>query len=774
MSRFFIPIHAYKFRYGASDGCCTNPLQYIHQQMITKEFLSAEEKARSVRGLPPFFPSNGKITFSEAVVPFLFSSWISGAVIGALTGGIITFSKCWMYNRRLTNSLLKSPLKVSPSLPKLPVSAMFHESFRKGTEIGVKCGNFTMVASVLARTMGLMLGKMIRGVISGTMSSSIMRKQRSTIEISETSSSDQSAELPAKVIVTEVKPEQQKSSAPVGKIIGAIAGIIAAITCWCIPMDPDNKEVQYCAGCVLLIAIFWMFEVLPLAVTAFLPLVLFPVFSLQEAKTVAGNYMKDTSFVFLGGFVMALAMQRWNLHTRLSLKVVVATGGRPKLLLFGMMAITWFLSMWISNTATVMAMMPNVLAISDSLEKSLGKDKVRKFSLGMLLGVAYSASIGGVVMAMMPNVLAISDSLEKSLGKDKVRKFSLGMLLGVAYSASIGGVGTLIGTPPNLFFRNILAETYIDTDTGKGVSVSFSEWFFFAFPTALVLFLIVYVLFIFAFVPGKKNPMNIDMSDLKNKLALMGKASFEEKMVGVSFIILAFLWMFRKDLDFGSFKIPGWSSIYPDDKNFISDGTVAMFVSIMMFVIPAKNPDPETGDKTHIMEWKEMKKVPWDILFLFGGGFAISDCFSSSGLNVFIGDKFSGLDGVSPGVIIFVSIFVITFLTEVTSNTATSTVFLPVFAALANTLNQDPRAFMIPVAVACSFAFALPVATPCNLIVFGSKKITMGDMAKTGIVINFIAIALSTVLCIYYLPRIFGFTLGDPAPSNWSYVEASE
>eukprot|EP00764_Aduncisulcus_paluster_P003214 gnl/Carplike_NY0171/1489_a2024_1173.p1 GENE.gnl/Carplike_NY0171/1489_a2024_1173~~gnl/Carplike_NY0171/1489_a2024_1173.p1 ORF type:complete len:582 (+),score=164.54 gnl/Carplike_NY0171/1489_a2024_1173:75-1748(+) len=557
-----------------------------------------------------------------------------------------------------------------------------------------------------------------------------MRKQRSTIEISETSSSDQSAELPAKVIVTEVKPEQQKSSAPVGKIIGAIAGIIAAITCWCIPMDPDNKEVQYCAGCVLLIAIFWMFEVLPLAVTAFLPLVLFPVFSLQEAKTVAGNYMKDTSFVFLGGFVMALAMQRWNLHTRLSLKVVVATGGRPKLLLFGMMAITWFLSMWISNTATV--------------------------------------------MAMMPNVLAISDSLEKSLGKDKVRKFSLGMLLGVAYSASIGGVGTLIGTPPNLFFRNILAETYIDTDTGKGVSVSFSEWFFFAFPTALVLFLIVYVLFIFAFVPGKKNPMNIDMSDLKNKLALMGKASFEEKMVGVSFIILAFLWMFRKDLDFGSFKIPGWSSIYPDDKNFISDGTVAMFVSIMMFVIPAKNPDPETGDKTHIMEWKEMKKVPWDILFLFGGGFAISDCFSSSGLNVFIGDKFSGLDGVSPGVIIFVSIFVITFLTEVTSNTATSTVFLPVFAALANTLNQDPRAFMIPVAVACSFAFALPVATPCNLIVFGSKKITMGDMAKTGIVINFIAIALSTVLCIYYLPRIFGFTLGDPAPSNWSYVEASE
>ncbi|GKT36883.1 Solute carrier family 13 like protein, partial [Aduncisulcus paluster] len=216
---------------------------------------------------------------------------------------------------------------------------------------------------------------------------------------------------------------------PTSKIVGLVIALVSAIICWSIPMDKEKPTIQYCAGCVLLIAFMWIFEVLPLAITSFFPLILFPLFGIQKGSEVASNYMKSTIFTFLGGFIMALAMQRWNLHTRIALRIVVMTKGKPGLLLFGMMAVTWFLSMWISNTATV--------------------------------------------MSMMPNVLAIANELESSLGKDRTHKFTLAMLIGVAFSASIGGIGTLIGTPPNLALDAFLKQTFQNV----GETFSFSTWF---------------------------------------------------------------------------------------------------------------------------------------------------------------------------------------------------------------------------------------------------------------------------------------------------------
>ncbi|GKT17966.1 sodium-dependent high-affinity dicarboxylate transporter, putative [Aduncisulcus paluster] len=422
---------------------------------------------------------------------------------------------------------------------------------------------------------------------------------------------------------------------------------------------------------------------------------------------------------------MALAMQRWNLHTRIALRIVVMTKGKPGLLLFGMMAVTWFLSMWISNTATV--------------------------------------------MSMMPNVLAIANELESSLGKDRTHKFTLAMLIGVAFSASIGGIGTLIGTPPNLALDAFLKQTFQNV----GETFSFSTWFFFAFPLALVLFVILFLLFLILFVPSKRNPLHIDLSDLKKKYQDLGKISYEEIVVAICFVVLAILWMFRGDLKFGdNFKIPGWSNIFPESK-FIDDGTVAMIVSCLLYMIPAKNPCPVKGSKTFIMDWATTKKIPWDIVFLFGGGYALSAAFDESGLSDYIGSAFSSLSNMSMPLLIFIVVFVISLLTEVTSNTATSNVFIPIFLALSKSLDKHPLILSIPVTISCSFAFSLPVATPCNLIVFSSKKITTKDMFGIGVIVHMISVVVGTLLSIWYAPAIFGYSIDDPVPSNWIIPDSS-
>ncbi len=438
----------------------------------------------------------------------------------------------------------------------------------------------------------------------------------------------------------------------------------------------------------MLMAIWWITEAIPLAITSLLPVALFPAFGVLNGKTVSSQYFNWVIFLFIGGFIVALAMQRWNLHKRIALGILRVFGMRPAGMLLGFMVATWFLSMWISNTATA--------------------------------------------MMMAPIALAIIINLEESIGKSKVHKYSVGVFLGVAYSASIGGIATLVGTPPNMSFARILTVIF-----PHAPEISFAEWFFFAFPASLVFLLITWGYLYFTFRPDKKD-FELKTNSFQKQYKELGPITFEEVAVLIVFVSLAVLWIFRKSIDIGDFHIPGWSLIFPNPK-YINDGTVAIFMAIILFLIPSK---AEPGKK--IMDWETAAKLPWNIVLLFGGGFALAKGFKESGLAMWMGGQLDGISSFSPLAIVAAICLLATFLTELTSNTATAEMLLPALGSLAVAIKVNPLLLMIPGTLACSMAFMLPVATPPNAIIFGTQRVKIWEMAKAGFMLNLIGVVIVT------------------------------
>lgn len=471
-------------------------------------------------------------------------------------------------------------------------------------------------------------------------------------------------------------------------------------------LEPGRPEVTYTLGIAALMAVWWITEVVPLAVTSLLPVVLFPLFGVMDGKDVSATYFNHVIFLFIGGFIMALAMQKWNLHRRIALKILMLTGISPGRILMGFMLATAFLSMWISNTATS--------------------------------------------MMMVPILISIINKLEEIIGKRELKRYSIGLLLGVAYSASIGGIATLVGTPPNLSFARIFQIMF-----PAAPEISFSGWFMFAFPVSLSLLVIVWTYLFFLFRPARNNWSNTSISDFRQQYKELGPVQFEEKSVFALFILLAFLWMSRSDIILGNFVIPGWSSLFPYP-DFFNDGTVAILVALALFIIPSRN---RKNDR--LMDWKSAKGIPWNIVLLFGGGFALASGFKESGLSVWFGHQLSFAGAYHPFIVILVICFMMTFLTELTSNTATTEMLLPILAGLAVSVETNPLLLMLPATLSGSMAFMLPVATPPNAIIFGTGKLQVMDMARNGLILNLLGVILIALATWFLATWVFQISPGE-------------
>lgn len=474
------------------------------------------------------------------------------------------------------------------------------------------------------------------------------------------------------------------------RMIALVAGpVIAGSLVAFGDLEPGRPAVTRAAAVALLMAVWWVTEAVPLAVTALLPVVLFPLLGVMDGKEVSPLYFNHVIFLFLGGFMVALAMQRWGLHRRIALRILLASGTNPRGILLAFMAATAFLSMWISNSATTMMMVPIALAITSQLERSL----------------------------------------PESMG----RRYTVGVLLGVAYGASIGGIATLVGTPPNLSFTRIFSITFPDAP-----EVSFTSWFLFALPVSAVFLGLAWVYLSFVFCP-RRTSVRIDADTFRHQYRELGPITYPERCVFAVFVALVVLWLFRADLEAGLFTIPGWSRLFSSPE-FLNDGTVAVAMAVVLFLLPSRQ---AKGDR--VLDWATAKRLPWGLVLLFGGGFALASGFKESGLSLWIGSQLAGCESLDPLLLVLIVCAVLTFLTELTSNTATAEMLLPVLAAMAVTLKIHPLLLMVPATMACSCAFMLPVATPPNAITFGSERITIAEMARAGFVLNLVGIILITV-----------------------------
>ncbi len=488
------------------------------------------------------------------------------------------------------------------------------------------------------------------------------------------------------------------------KVLFVLAPVISLAMIFFVDLDPSNPAITNTLAVAIWMALWWVAEIVPLAITSLLPVALFPLLGIMNGKAVSSTYFNHVIFLFIGGFLVALAIQKWNLHQRIAIKILQLVGLSPGRILFGFMFATAFLSMWISNTATT--------------------------------------------MMMVPILLSITLKLEEINGREKIAHYAVGLLLATAYSASVGGIATLIGTPPNLSFSRIF-----DIYFPQAPEITFVDWFIFALPISLIMFAILYVYLYYMFVRKNNNWKNLSRDALQEDLDKMGKITYEEKIIGVIFILMAFMWFFRSDIDFGIFHLRGWSSYFPFPK-YINDGTVAIFCAVLLFLIPSKK---EKGK--YLMDWKAAEDIPWEIILLFGGGFALASGFKESGLSTWFGEQLIFLKGIHPLIIILIITLIVTFLTELTSNTATVETFLPILAGLAISIETNPLLFMLPATIAGSMAFMLPVATPPNAIIFGTRRVRITQMLKTGLFLNLIGAVVLSLIVYYFGTYIFDIDL---------------
>lgn len=446
-------------------------------------------------------------------------------------------------------------------------------------------------------------------------------------------------------------------------------------------------------GITIWMAIWWVTEIVPIAVTALLPIVLFPLTGALPLETTTAAYGHKYVFLYLGGFLIAVAIERWNLHRRIALIIIHYIGSNIKYIILGFMVATAFLSMWISNTATAVMMLPIGTAIISQLKDD-------------------------------PNTPVNESTL-----------FGKALMLAIAYSASIGGIATLVGTPPNLVFAGVVEQIY-------GIKISFFQWAMLGVPISILLLLLCWkYLTSYAFkfdkqeFPGGRE----EITRLKNALGKTGK---QEKRVLIIFGLTAFFWITR------SFLLTPYLP-------FIDDTIIAMVAGISLFVIPAGK------GKNSLITWEEAVKIPWGIILLFGGGMALAEAFGDSGLAVWIGEQLVNLQALPLLLLILVLVTSVNFLTEVTSNLATTAMLLPILATMAFALNVHPYMFMVGATLAASCAFMLPVATPPNAVVFGSGHLRIPDMIRSGLMMNLISIFIITLFIYFILPLLWDFDPGS-------------
>lgn len=452
------------------------------------------------------------------------------------------------------------------------------------------------------------------------------------------------------------------------------------------------------AAVAVLMAVWWMTEAIPISATALLPLVLFPILGIEEISETAAPYAQPMIFLFMGGFMIALAMQRWDLHRRIALNIIRAIGTRPGSIIAGFMISSAFLSLWISNTAATMMMLPIGLSVIELARRSDG------------------------------------EATSEGLSDRQSRNFAVCLMLGIAYAASIGGVGTLVGTPTNALMAGFLNETF-------GVEISFVQWMMVGLPLVLVGIPIAHIALTRVAYPVRLRSLPGGREYIGAELSRLGRISRPEMLVAGVFVLVAALWIVQPLL---AVAIPG-----------ISDTGIAIFGALLLFLIPV---DAKRG--VFLLNWKQAERLPWGVLILFGGGLTLAGVIQRTGLAEWIGTFLSGAGALPIILIIALAVTLIILLTELTSNSATAAAFLPIMVALAVAVGQNPILLAVAATIAASCAFMLPVATPPNAVVYGSGALTIPQMARAGLILNVLFIALVTALTYTLVIFVFGIELG--------------
>lgn len=518
---------------------------------------------------------------------------------------------------------------------------------------------------------------------------------------------------------------------PVPPLVSQVARIAAVVVfgvIWCLPTPAGlTPEAQRLAATAALMAICWMTQAIPLEVTSLLPLVLFPVLGIHSAKTVAGSYFSDSSFLYMGGFILALGIERWGLHRRIALAITSALGVGPRRIVLGFMLATFTISMWISNTAATLLMLPIAMSLLSGLEE-WHADQPRT---------------------------------------DRAfRHLAMATTLGIGYSATIGGMATLVGTPTNVVFVDIFGRLYPDAP-----QMSAGQWMTIWTPFAAGFLVIAWGLLVWRIGTPRWSGV-LDRQMFRSQRADLGPMKSGERWMTALFAFTVVAWLFRTDFAIGDrVLMPGWGRLGiawlehlgvsgSGSRDWINDSTVAMLVAVAMFLIPVKRGEGKLTEP--LMDWRTAVRLPWGILLLFGGGFALADACNTTGLSEWTGQRLAVLvEGQPLWLMILVIGVLVTFLSELTSNVATANALLPMIAATAVALDLDPRLLMIPATVAASCGFMLPVSTPPHAIVFSTGRIRLSQMARYGAVLNVVGAMLILAASMWLLEPQLGIKSGE-------------
>ena len=494
--------------------------------------------------------------------------------------------------------------------------------------------------------------------------------------------------------------EEQEQTFPIIRLTGLIAGpVIFALVMLSPGVEGLSSEAQAAAAITLLMAIWWVTEAIPIYATALVPVVLFPLTGVLPVGETTRNYGHELIFLFLGGFLIAIAIQKWDLHRRIALKIVGLFGTDPTRLVLGFMVATGFLSMWISNTAAALMMVPIGLALITQLTDLLEQQQ---------------------------------SDIDTSPGHFP---FGMALMLGIAYSASVGGLATIIGSPPNAIFVGYVSQIH-------DVEITFVQWMMYGLPLSIV-----GIVGVWWYLTRVAHPVELVGFDGLDEVIVeqreqLGRLDGPELKVLIIFVVVAALWIIRgvfspwlADLGLGG----------------LNDTTIAIFGALLMFLVPA-----HLEKRQFLLDWDDTREVPWGILILFGGGLALAAGIENSGLADWLAEQLHGLEAAPVLLVLAAVALLVIFLTEVTSNTATASIFVPVVAVVAVVVGVHPWVLMVTVVTAASCAFMLPIATPPNAVVFASKYVTMRNMMRAGIWLNLTFVAIIAVAAYFWLPVVWG------------------
>lgn len=489
--------------------------------------------------------------------------------------------------------------------------------------------------------------------------------------------------------MTGAGPRAHESAVSVLGLVGLVLGPAAFFVMLLLPAPSGLSEAGWSvAAVVVLMAIWWISQAIPLPATALLPIILFPLLGVTDLRGATASYAHPLIFLFLGGFIVALTIERWNLHRRIAIAVIGFAGLRPQRLIGGFMLSTACLSMWVSNTATTLMMVPIAISIISFIE----------------------IDDQGAAAAVVHD------------------RFARGLLISIAYAASIGGLATLIGTPPNAFLAGYIEQNH-------GVEIGFAEWMVLGLPISAVILFLAWLLLTRVLFRVEGLSLENVHSGIHRERMKLGPIGKPEKLTAGLFVTVGLLWILRPLLD----------NLIP-----ISDITIAVAGAVAAFLIPV-----DLRERTFLMDWNHAKRLPWGILLLFGAGLSLAFAIDKSGLATWLANLLSASAGMSLLVILLLITAFVVFLTEISSNTATAAVFVPVAATFAVSLGWDPMTLAVPTALAASCAFMMPVATPPNAIVFGTGQLTVMQMCRAGILLNLIATAAIALSALYLVPLVF-------------------